>query len=107
MELMPSFLVKNTPPLYGTEHLPLADKIVQVKWFTPWSSWYWYVVEYDPAQRIAWGLVVGHENEWGYVSVDELEQLKGPGGLKVEWDFHFEPSIVRDLIRKERIDMDL
>ena len=107
MELMPSNLAQNIPALYATERLPLAEKTVQLKWFTPWSSWTWWVIEYDPADRIAWGIVCGHETEWGYFSLDELQAVRGPGGLTVERDLHFSPRTVADLVTKERLDLSL
>ena len=104
---MPSNIAQNIPALYATERLPLAEKTVQLKWFTPWSNWTWWVIEYDPADRIAWGIVSGHETEWGYFSLDELQAVRGPGGLTVERDLHFSPCMVADLVRKERLDLSL
>ena len=43
-----------------------------------------------------YGLVEGFETEWGYFSLDELESVNGPFGLKIERDLHFEPRKVGD-----------
>src|SRR5688572_23149564 len=85
-ELMPDGIANNVPALYATENVPLPDKIVHAKWFTPFSSWSWFIVEYDASQRLAFGLVIGMEDEWGYFSLDEIEAIRGPGGLTVERD---------------------
>src|SRR5258708_35836559 len=81
------------PALYSQEKLDL-DAIAQVKFFTPDSSWVWYASEgsdvdedgyYDTDKEkidfIFFGLVAGQENELGYFSLAELEQLHGPLGL--------------------------
>ena len=35
------------------------------------------------------GYVVGHEAEWGYFRLSELEVVRGPGGLWIERDLYF------------------
>lgn len=79
-------LLKKLPPFYATEKTPIADKKLVVKFFTPWSNWTWYGVEYDPDERTFFGFVVGHEKEWGYFSLDELESCN------VERDYHWDPE---------------
>ena len=61
----------------------------KIKFFTPDSNWSWYVVEYDKYEKIFFGFVNGHYPEWGYFSLEELEQTKGPLGLHIERDIHF------------------
>lgn len=53
-----------------------------------------YVVEFGPVDRLCFGLVVGHEREFGYFSLDELENIRGPLGLQVERNLYFEPKPV-------------
>jgi hypothetical protein len=107
MEVIPPSIMKDMPALYATEHLPLAQKIVRVKLFVPWSSWTWYLIECEPDGPIAWGLVVGHENEFGYIDLNELESVRGPGGLTIERDLHFTPCTIADLVARERISLAL
>lgn len=95
-QLMPAHIRVTFPGPGETEHLD--DPIVSLKWFTPDSSWTWYVLEYDPETRICFGLVDGFEVEMGDFSLDELQEVRGPRGLKIERDLHFEPkplSVVR------------
>ena len=40
-DLMPESIAKTVPKLYATQHE--TDPLVRVKWFTPDSSWTWYV----------------------------------------------------------------
>src|SRR5215469_8062140 len=88
--LMPAWLAAEMPKLYSTEHEP--DLVARVMWFTPDSSWTWYVTEYDQPERLAFGLVDGWEQELGYISLDELEQVRGQLGLQVERDLWFTPA---------------
>ena len=82
------------PELYATQNED--DPPAVVKLFTPDSSWTWYVVEFDPVERLCFGLVVGHDRELGYFSLDELETARGPLGLNVERDLYFEPTPVSE-----------
>ena len=83
-QLIPDELKATIPKLYATENV--ADPIVQVKLFTPDSSWTWLIVEVDLEERIAFGLVKGLEIEMGYISLEELEEARGPLGLPIERD---------------------
>jgi hypothetical protein len=49
------------------------------------------VTEYDPAQRLCFGFVIGLDHELGYFSLDELEAVRGPMGLPIERDLYFTP----------------
>jgi hypothetical protein len=91
-DLMPDWFVVRMPPLYSQEGTD--DPIVQAKFFTPDSSWTWYVVEYYPAERLCFGLVDGFERELGYFSVDELESVRGPLGLRIERDLYWKPCLL-------------
>lgn len=97
MELMTQQLSKDIPLLYATENIALDDKVLQIKYFTPDSSWTWYVVEYDPNERLCFGYIKGLESEWGYFSLSELENVKGLFGLSIERDLHFNPIKFKDL----------
>ena len=89
---IPKDMADKIPALYSTEDSD--DPVAVLKFFTPDSSFTWYVTEYDPEQRLAFGLVIGHERELGYFSFTELEVLRGLRGLPVERDLHFEPTPV-------------
>lgn len=97
MTLLTPELEQTIPLLYATEDTPLEHKMVYVKFFTPDASWSWYVTEYDPTERLCFGYVIGHESEWGYFSLNELEGVRGPLGLKIERDIYFEPMLFSQL----------
>jgi hypothetical protein len=93
--LMPPEIASLLPPLYANEEQ--GDSAIAVaKFFTPWSNWTWYVSEYDPGERICYGVVIGHEREYGYFSLDELEAIRGPVGLKIERDLYWSPKPLRE-----------
>ncbi len=87
---VPEDRAQELPALYATQNE--VDPIAHLKFFTPDSCWTWYCLEYDPQQRLCFGLVVGHEREVGYFSLDELETVRGPLGLPIERDLYWEPT---------------
>lgn len=85
-------------PLFSQENKP--QKEILVKYFTPWSSWTWYIVE---AKRegddwIMFGYVVsglGEDcNVWGYTSLKVLQSIVGPMSLSVERDLYFGEHLI-------------
>jgi hypothetical protein len=90
LKLLTKEIERKLRPLYSQEKLGEAA-IVQVKYFTPWTKWTWYATEYDPEEKRFFGLVKGHETELGYFLLDELEEVRGPFGLRIERDLYFTP----------------
>lgn len=91
-DYLPEWL--RLPPLYHTENHP--NPLAIIKLFTPWSNWSWYLMESD-GQDLLFCLVVGLETELGYASLEELQSVTGPLGLRIERDLWFQPTPVRDL----------
>lgn len=99
-DLMPRWLEAIMPKLYDTEDI--ADPVVWVKWFTPASSWTWYVTEYsavapDGTPRVGFGLVDGLDKELGYIYLDEVQSATDPMGLHIERDLYFTPCRLSEL----------
>jgi hypothetical protein len=100
MKLITKEILRKLPALNATEHIPEGDKVAVVKFFTPWSNWTWYGVEghvQEDGEIMFFGRVEGHETELGYFSLRELESIRGPFGLKIERDMHFEPRALGSL----------
>ncbi len=97
MKLMTEELRKKIPSLYSQEKV--KDPTVYAKYFTPDSSWTWYVMEFD-GEDTFFGYVDGLYPELGYFSLSELESVKGPLGLKVERDLYWKPKPLSE-VRKE------
>ena len=75
--LMTEEMLERVPKIYEQDGVPLADKEVHAAYFIPFrSNWTWYMTEFDPETRDAYGLVLGYEPEWGYFNLDELEELQ-------------------------------
>jgi len=91
---IPDDMKDKIPTLYSSEKT--QDPIAVLKYFTPDSSWTWFVLEFDPEENLCFGLVIGHERELAYFSLAELETIRGPMGLPIERDLHFEPKPVSE-----------
>lgn len=104
MKLLPDELRRQLPPL-GAQDGKLGKAIVYAKLFTPSSSWTWYILEGQPVLSESgtevdfecFGLVYGHEREFGYFMLGELEEVKGPLGLPIERDLYFQPKTLAEI----------
>jgi hypothetical protein len=79
------------------------DPIIIAKFFNPTGAGTWYATEYDPKDRIFFGYVsiFGDWNdEWGYFSLDELENYRGRLGLGIEKDLYFQEKRASQIINK-------
>ena len=91
MKLLTQAIKKRLPKLYSTDGQE-RDKEVICKFFTPDSSWTWFILEGEEQPDGDWlffALVQGLETELGYVSLRELESVRGPLGLPIERDLYF------------------
>lgn len=97
MDLLPDELRRSVPSLYSCEGQ--KDPTVVIKYFSPFSSWTWYVIEGSPEEDdfVFFGFVVGFEGEWGYFTLSQLEEVKGPHGLGIERDLHFTPKPISQI----------
>jgi hypothetical protein len=103
--LMNDEIRKSLPPLYSNEDKGL-EAIAPIKYFHALSGWRWHPTEYDPENRLFFGLVAGYEIELGYFSLDELEEIgKDKRSIPIERDLYYEPKSLKelgDMYRKER-----
>ena len=88
MKLMTEALKKEFPKLRQTDGDKPGEVKIVAKYFTPWTNWTWYATEFD-GEDLFFGFVRGMDNELGYFSLSELEEVNGPAGLKIERDLHF------------------
>lgn len=94
-DLIPDKVLPNLPKTGETAEE--QDPVVHVKLFDPTGSWTWFIIEYDPDDRICYGWVCGIEQEFGSFSLAELEEFRGRLALGIERDLHFEPCRVSKL----------
>ena len=105
MKLLTEEIKKRLPKLYDSEDVGIRDKVAVCKFFTPWSNWTWWIIEGAPVEGqkedsddwVFFALVQGVEAELGYVALEELLELKGPAGLRVERDIHFKPTKLAEI----------
>jgi hypothetical protein len=100
MKLITKEILKMTPPILATEGIDSNDKLVTAKYFAGGLTW--YMVEYDPENKIAFGYVQNHVDpsfsEWGDFSIWEFEEYnKGNNFPFIERDLHFKPQKIREL----------
>jgi hypothetical protein len=98
MMLLPKHITASLPPIGSTEPQGL-EALAQLKFFTPDEQWTWYAAEFD-GEDLFFGLALGFEPELGYFSLAELRQVRGKLGLPVERDRWFDPTPLRELMRK-------
>jgi Protein of unknown function (DUF2958) len=100
MKLLTQEIKGKLPKLYEQEELG-EQAIAHVKFFTPWTNWTWYATEgqNEDGDFIFFGLVVGMETELGYFSLNELESVQGPFGLRIERDLHWTPRTLEEARR--------
>ena len=72
------------PGLYETENIPLQEKMIHLHFFIAGCDW--YVAEFDGDLFFGFAILNGDLEiaEWGYVSLDELADLKIGGWLEVD-----------------------
>lgn len=68
------------------------DMLLWCKLFDPSSSWTWYVADYDPDTKVAFGYVEWLEKERGDFYLPELEEYKGKLGIGIERDIFYQPQ---------------
>lgn len=87
----------------ASDHVPTSEGAVAlIKLFNPTGAGTWYIAEYDPESRNAFGLAVIHEAELGYFSMAELVDYRGRFGLPIERDLSWKPRPLGEVEREKR-----
>jgi len=103
MKLITKAIAKKAPKLYSTSELSAKDVKVVAKFFNPCGSASWFMTEYDPETKTAFGYVTGMaEDELGYFSIAEFEQIRLPFGLSIERDRYFSDCTLEDVMTGKR-----
>jgi hypothetical protein len=91
MKLLTKEIIDRLPALGANESKKAEDVKVVVKFFCPWNQWTWYATEMsvEEGQHIFFGYVYGFDAELGEFTLEEMESVTGPMGLKIERDLHF------------------
>ena len=90
--ILPDDIKKSLPALRSQQDS--SDPMVYTKFFCPWGAATWWILEYD-GDDILFGfayLINEESAELGYISKEDLESIRGFGGLRIERDHNFEPK---------------
>lgn len=96
MKLLTKEIKETLPALYSQEDV--ADPVCSLKFFTPDSSFTWFIIEGSEQEDGDWlffSKVVSHlcpDGELGYVLLSQLEEVRGSLGLPAERDLYFTPK---------------
>ncbi len=103
MQLLPAELRASIPPLYSQENVPLRDRVVHAKFFFPAGNWTWFVTEGEDGEGDfrMFGYVIGFEEEWGYFSLNELQDIC-VNGFRIERDIYFEAGSFEEVLARFR-----
>jgi hypothetical protein len=100
MRLMTKTLEKRFAKIGSQENS--KDPIIIAHYFNPTGAGDWYATEYNPVSRCIFGYASIFNDwcdEWGYTSLDELEEYKGPLGLGIERDLYWTERKASEVIR--------
>jgi hypothetical protein len=99
MKLITKEIEAKLPPLYSQENN--ADPVAVVKFFDPCGRYTFYVLEgqrEEGGDLLLFGFcrsALGPDyDEVGYVSLRELESVRGSLGVGIERDLHFTPTLL-------------
>jgi hypothetical protein len=97
MELVPKDIEATLPPLYSQENVP--DPVAVIKFFDPCGRYTFFVLEgsrQPDGDLLFFGFCVsplGPDcDELGYVTLSQLEEVRGRLGLGIERDLYFQPT---------------
>ena len=95
---------EKIPAIGATEDVEDFDQVIaQVKLFSPYTGWRWFITEWDPKSGLCFGLVEGFEAEIGYFDLTELAQTTVLGNVPaVERDLYWEPKTIGEIRRGSR-----
>ena len=105
-QLMTEKLAATIPAFGAHERVADYDDVLApAKLFSPYSSWTWYVTEWEPETGQCFGLVEGFEKEMGYFDLTELAETTVFGGVPaVERDLYWEPKTLGEIKSGSRED---
>ena len=96
MKLMTKELEDRFAKTGSQEGAGLGATVI-AKFFCPWNNWTWYATEFEPETQNFFGLVSGFEVELGYFNLEELESVRGPGGLRIERDLYWQDRPLKEI----------
>ena len=102
MKLMTKALEKRFAQIGSQENS--TDPLIIAKFFNPCGGQTWYATEFF-SDKMFFGYVSlfgDHNDEWGYFSLEEMQQFRGNLGLGLERDLHFQECLASTIIGKDK-----
>jgi len=100
MELLTKELLNKLPALYVNDDKKPEETKVILKLFTPDAQCTWYITEFDGKDKFYGFCNLGDEQgaELGYISLRELQTIRGRLGLPVERDKYWNSNTTLDKV---------
>ena len=92
MKLLTKEILKKFKTVGNQSNTKLEEQEIIVKFFNPSGAGSWYATEYNPETKIffGWVSIFGNpDDDAGYFSLKQLEELKLPFNLSIERDKYF------------------
>lgn len=104
-KLMTKELAATVPTIGTYSNAPgLEETVAPVKLFCPYSSWTWFITEWEADTGRCFGVVAGDEFEAGFFDLDTLAAMKIRIGdvvvPAIERDKFYEPTTVGQIRRE-------
>ena len=110
MKLLTETIKRRLPGLRATDGVSAADKVCHFKLFNPVGRGTWWICEGEEQEDGDWllfGLADLGDPEFGYISLNELLEYRGPLGLGIERDLHFPVGpmgeVVPESVRRQAV----
>jgi len=100
MKLLTKELIKRFREVGYQEKV--KDPIVVAKFFNPIGAGTWFATEYGEDEKVFFGYVSifsDWNDEFGTFSLEELEEIKLPLGMKIERDLYFEEKPLSQCVK--------
>ena len=106
MKLITKKLKKRFAAQGDTSGKKARDIMVIAKFFCPWGSASWFATDYYTDSNTCFGYVNLGEPfedcaELGCFSINELEELRGPAGLKIERDLYWHEQTLEEVVKRK------
>ena len=107
MKLLTKKILEKIPSV-NWDNETNSEKVI-VHYFHPFSDWHWYFTEYDPEEKLFFGIVHNnltweqmHDGEYSYTSLEQLESIE-IFGCPIERDLYWDDKqTIKDVYETEK-----
>ncbi len=105
MKLLTKEILNNFKRQGSTDGKDPSEIKIIAKFFNPTGASTWYATEYNEDERMFFGFVSlfnDYNDELGYFSLDELQEIRLPFGLGIERDRFFGKHYLNEVLEGGR-----